>query len=331
MPRGRHLNESEINLIEKLYSENWSKAKIAKFINRSHRVVRNFLKDPENYGKRKRTGRPRATTARERRSILRVASNSALTARQVAVEAGVSTNLRNVQRIIHECRHLKRKKLQRKPLLSDKHKLNRLKFAKDHVQWKKKWRKVIFTDEKKFNLDGPDGFNYYFHDLRKEKCVLSRRQAGGGSVMIWSGVGYSGKMDIKFCTGIMNSKRYLDMINEQITSHATRIAGPDFIFQHDNAGIHRAQIVKNYFTAKNIQVLEWPAYSPDLNIIENCWGNLSRAVYRGSRQFTTVEELKTAIMDEWQNMNQDTIKKLYDSLPDRMIEVISKSGGSTKY
>ncbi|CAH2109252.1 unnamed protein product [Euphydryas editha] len=66
---------------------------------------------------------------------------------------------------------------------------------------KKKWRKVTYTDEKKINLDGPDGFNYYFHDLRKENSILSRRQAGGGSVITWSGIGYSGKMDIKFCTG----------------------------------------------------------------------------------------------------------------------------------
>lgn len=331
MPRGKHLNETEINIIKKLHSENYSKAKIAKIINRSHRVVRNFLKDPDNYGKKKRTGRPRATTPRERRSILRVASNSTLTARQIAAEAGVSTNLRNVQRIIRECEHLKRKKLPKKPSLSAKHKLVRLQFAKDHVQWKKKWRKVIFSDEKKFNLDGPGGFNYYFHDLRKDNFILSRRQAGGGSVMVWSGIGYSGKMDIKFCSGKITSKRYIEVINEQINSHAVRIAGPYFIFQQDNASIHRAKVVRDYFSEKNIQVLEWPAYSPDLNIIENCWGNLSRAVYRGSRQFTSVEELKKVIVDEWQNINQDVIKKLYDSLPDRMIEVISKSGGSTKY
>lgn len=121
------------------------------------------------------------------------------------------------------------------------------------------------------------------------------------------------------------------MINEQITSHAMRIDGPNFIFQHNNASIHRAKIVKTYLTKKNIQVLEWPAYSPDLNIIENCWEHLSRAVYRGSRQLTSAEELKKVIIDEWRNINQDIIKKLYDSLPDRMIEVISKSGGSTKY
>jgi len=43
---------------------------------------------------------------------------------------------------------------------------------------------VIFSDEKKFNLDGPDGCDSYWHDLRKEHLVKPRRNFGGGSVMV---------------------------------------------------------------------------------------------------------------------------------------------------
>lgn len=71
----------------------------------------------------------------------------------------------------------------KKPPLTEKHKMERLLFAEQHVTWEKKWHQVIFSDEKKFNLDGPDGYKCYYHDLRKEEKILSRRQMGGGSVM----------------------------------------------------------------------------------------------------------------------------------------------------
>ena len=33
---------------------------------------------------------------------------------------------------------------------------------------------MVFTDEKRFNLYGPDDFQYYLHDLRKHELCLSR-------------------------------------------------------------------------------------------------------------------------------------------------------------
>ena len=69
--------------------------------------------------------------------------------------------------------------MQKKPCLTELHKLHRLQFAENYIHMRKKWRRVIrFTDGKRFNLDGPDGFTYYYHDLRKEEQFLSRRHTG---------------------------------------------------------------------------------------------------------------------------------------------------------
>ncbi|ETN79592.1 hypothetical protein NECAME_09732 [Necator americanus] len=44
--------------------------------------------------------------------------------------------------------------------------------------------KVVFSDEKKFNLDGSDGSRHYWHDLRRNPICCSRRNFGGRSVMV---------------------------------------------------------------------------------------------------------------------------------------------------
>lgn len=44
----------------------------------------------------------------------------------------------------------------------------------------------------------------------------------------------------------------------------------DFIFQDDNATVHRARIV-HFLRNMQLKSMNSPAQSPDLNISENCW------------------------------------------------------------
>lgn len=331
MPHGKRLNNTEIDLINRFKKEKYNISQIARLINRSRKVIQNYLKDPENYRKKNCGGRPKAISDRAKRVILRIASNSALTAREIMTQAGVTTNIRNVQRLLKNSKRLKRKKLQRKPVLTNIHKEARLEFAQKHISWKKMWRKVIFSDEKKFNLDGPDGYQYYFHDLRKEPKFLSRRQMGGGSVMVWAAIGYHGKTDIVFLPGKLKSQDYIKIIDEQLTKYGNTIAGENYIFQQDNARVHVAKCVQKYFSDHDIKILNWPARSPDLNIIENCWSDLTRAVYNNGRQFQNVNDLKKCISEEWKQLNQENIKKIYQSLPERMVAVLMNKGQFTRY
>ena len=104
----------------------------------------------------------------------------------------------------------------KKPPLTTKHKLARLQLARNFHHFNKEWEKYVFSDEKKFNLDGPAGFKYYWHDLRKQPRLFSKRQSGGGSIMIWRAIGFKGKLDLVIIDTILNSAGYVDILNNHL-------------------------------------------------------------------------------------------------------------------
>jgi transposase len=44
----------------------------------------------------------------------------------------------------------------------------------------------------------------------------------------------------------------------------------------DNAQPHVARVVRAYLTQQNVDLLPWPAVSPDLSPIEHVWGEMER-------------------------------------------------------
>ncbi|GMF44980.1 unnamed protein product [Phytophthora fragariaefolia] len=105
--------------------------------------------------------------------------------------------------------------------------------------------------------------------------------------------------------------------------------GVDYIYQQDNAAIHTSMETRDFFDEQGIQVLDWPARSPDLNPIENLWALMARKVYPNGRQYASVPELTAAILDAWNSIDMSTLEKLIEPMPRRCFEVIEKKGACT--
>ncbi|GBM11429.1 Transposable element Tc3 transposase [Araneus ventricosus] len=113
-----------------------------------------------------------------------------------------------------------------------------------------KWMSVLFSDEKKWNLDGPDGNIKYRHDLQKELSSFFSRQSGGGSVMVWAAFGFNGKVVLAFLDGRQNSPKYIEILENHLMPFTENIGGRNWEYQHDDAPIHISNATKNYLNSK---------------------------------------------------------------------------------
>jgi len=149
--------------------------------------------------------------------------------------------------------------------------------------------------------------------------------------MVWGCISWYGKGELEGIETTLDSERYCEVLEGTLLPFAAETFGERWTLQHDGASVHRSKHTVGFLETKGVDVLPWPAKSPDLNIIENVWGMLARAVYKDGRQFKDREELGHVIVDCWEALGEDYIRNLYKSIPSRLLAVIEKCGGPTKY
>lgn len=82
---------------------------------------------------------------------------------------------------------------------------------------------------------------------------------------------------------------------------------------------------------RNIQVLPWPACSPDMNPIEHLWDHLDRQVRRRPPQPDNLQGLEQCLNDEWQRLTPNVIRRLTSLMRRRAQACIDAHGGHTRY
>ncbi len=132
---------------------------------KSHTTISRLKKKYEETGNVKNklgSGRPRKLNERDERSVIRrlmtkECSNVVQLQKSLKTNDNVEVSSNTVRRVLQRNGLVARVK-RKKPLLSKKHRENRLKFAKSYKDWTiSNWNKVVWSDESKFQIFGSDG------------------------------------------------------------------------------------------------------------------------------------------------------------------------------
>jgi hypothetical protein len=253
-------------------------------------------------------------------------SNQCTSLGKIKSRLGINACRETLRKAIHKKMPLVFKRKAHAPFWTPAHLTKRVEWCTARMDASENWKRWIFSDEKKFNLDGPDGWNSYWHDMRKEELIHRKRQHGGGKVMVWGAIGYHGRTTLHVIVGNMNSQQYQVMLSNALLPVRDGLAQNPVIFQQDNAPIHASASTKTWLNQNINWHKHWPAKSPDLNPIENMWSIMSRKVYDGGKQYNSTQELTVAIHRAWNEIPQATVQKLIDSMYRRCGKVIETKG-----
>ena len=85
----------------------------------------------------------------------------------------------------------------------------------------------------------------------------------------------------------------------------------------------------SYFKENGIKILDWPRQSPDFNVIENIWSYI-KCEYSKSHVGNR-DEAYGKVLKIRNQIPQDFIEKLVDSIYNRLSDVIRNKGSPTNF
>ena len=110
--------------------------------------------------------------------------------------------------------------------------------------------------------------------------------------------------------GIMDKKVHHNILVRHRVPSWSRLIGPGFIFQEDNDPKHSSNYCRNYLRQKEsagtLKMMDWPPESPDLNPIEQIWGELENKLDRSIVH--SKESLWLELEKAWDNISVEVFR-----------------------
>lgn len=292
-----------------------------------------------------RSGRPKKYSARIERAVIHHAHlHPKATYEQLRHAIGSKISNRTILRILKGC-GIGNWKAARRPELTQEAADERLLWCRCRAHWDwERWSKYMWSDKCSLKRSSGKKQEWCFRTPKQKynpRMVMTYGKGHDIKTMVWGCFWGSGRSELYIMDRDFESKKngysansYIEVLDAQVAKHHT----DDLIFMQDNAPIHIARKVTDWFVEQSVRRTDWPPYSPDLNPIEHLWWALKKKVFEdyphlldGGKGEEDIQALKKACKEAWDNLPKSLLDSLIRSMPRRVEACIAAEGWHTKY
>lgn len=335
--KSQRLSEEErwrvIHLSTELHLSNRN---IAKRMGVARNTVADLLKKYHQIGsveERAGRGRKRRITEAHEKKVVKKAKqgkDSTEIAREIEVETGINVHETTIQRYLkkHNLRYLVREQEEE---ISEENLAHRLSYAREMKGYN--WKKVFFSDEKTFQLSSEK--SHAWQEPGKRKKHYFKRHPP--KVHVWAAAGAYMKSKLYFFRETLKSPLYQKILSKRLgedditfSPDAPVRISENWVFLQDNDPKHKAKKTMTLLEELvDDRIIEHPAQSPDLNIMEDLWSYLDRKVK--ASKIESISGLKHKLSMLWDAMSWSEIRTSVGSMAARLAECEEVHGARTHY